>query len=204
MKNSDFFSFEKMISIIIDILYLSESNGLNLLYFLHLLDPLMNVVESIFASMFFEVTEGEVSVLWIPSALSKRKLALEGRSADFHTGHSEFITPTAGGRPSEQFAGWIAGINDGFSRFFLEFTVRSVVDDFKVGRFACSTAANSGAAFESLGVSCVEPIAVSTTLTTGSSLIAKGGEIVDVIGWDVGAGCRFDLKGPSWDQKKTD
>lgn len=149
------------------------------------------------------MAEGKIFVFMIPSALSKRKLTLESRGSDFHTSHSKLIAPTARSWASEQFTGWITGIDNGLAWFFLKLAIRSIVDNLKIGRFSRSTATDGRSAFESLWISCIVPIAVSTAFTTGRGLVAKGGKVVDMVSRDVGAGGSLDLKGTAQDQEKS-
>ena len=156
--------------------------------FLSQLNPLLNILEVEFALILLKVAEGEVLVFVVPGTLSKGQLLVVGRAGYLLAGHGQAITPAAAVGSWEQFAGGVAGINDGFSWFFLEIAVGSVVDDLEVGRLARSGAADSGFALESLGIGCIVPLTIAAADATGSRLVAKGRKVVDIIWGDVGAG----------------
>ena len=152
------------------------------------LDPFMDSLQGVLASVFLQVAERQTQIVGIPGALTQRKFSLEGRSSHFHAGHSQFITPSTWSWACKEFAGWVAGIDDGLSWFFLELAVGSVVDDFQVGWFAWAAAADGGATFESLWICSIIQVAGPTALPTCCGLVAEGGQIVDMVSRNVGAG----------------
>ena len=170
--------------------------------FLGQLNPLLNVLEVEFALVFIQVAEGEVLVFVVPGTFSKGQLLVVGRTGYLLAGHSQAIAPATAVRSWEQFAGGVTGINDGLSWFSLEIAVGSVVDDLEVGRLARSGAADSGFALEPLGIGCVVPLTIAAADATGSGLVAEGGEIIDIIRGDVGAGSCAEGEGEEeWKQK---
>lgn len=148
----------------------------------------MDVLQSVFASVFLKVAERQVHVLAVPGAFSKRDLSFEARMGYLGAIHGQFIAPATWGRTGEQFAGWIAGIDDWFSWFPLEFTIGSIIDDFEVCRFSRTAATDFGPAFEPLRICSIVPVAISTTFPAGCDLVTERSEVVDMVSRDVGAG----------------
>lgn len=149
----------------------------------------MDVCLCVFSSILRKVAEGKVGSLGIPCALTQMELSSVGRRSHLDAGDGQFVAPSTGGGPGEQFAGGEAGVDDGFSWFFLEVAVGSIVDDFQVGVLSASCAVDGGAALESLGVCCIVEIAVSAGFAAGGGLVTETGEVVDVVCGNVGAGC---------------
>lgn len=75
----------------------------------------MDVCLCVFSSILRKVAEGKVGSLGIPCALTQMELSSVGRRSHLDAGDGQFVAPSTGGGPGEQFAGGEAGIDDGFS-----------------------------------------------------------------------------------------
>jgi hypothetical protein len=134
------------------------------------------------------MTIWKLSITQIPSALAQWKFTEIPSRTNLLASNCSLIAPSARSWTSKQLASWITGINNWLSRFFLQVTIGSIVNDFKISSLSWSGTVDGGATFESLRASSIREIAVATRFAARSSLITKRCKIIDVICWDVWAG----------------
>lgn len=162
--------------------------------------PLFDIFESVLSFSFFQVTVGEFLVFQIPSAFAKRQLSIVGSWSHLLASDRESVAPPTGVGASEQTASWVTSIDDGFSRFSLQITMGSVVNNFHVERFSILLAVESRSATESLRISSIGPSAVATGNSTCSFFITEWCQIIDMICRDVVTGLRIDSRNSNHQQ----